>query len=113
MRQFPDLVKGLVVLANNSGLAGSARQLTTAHIPLPEAKRQDWKKYADFLFTSLLKQRDLGSEWNLNSKTNTKLNDYFYANELLVQCLKVAAVSDRQAVLNSLLLPPAQPASAA
>jgi len=49
----------------------------------------------------------LGHEWNFTDAEIDKLNAYFYANELLVQCLKVAAVTDRQAVLNGLLLPPA------
>jgi hypothetical protein len=65
-----------------------------------------WQQYADALFIILSDERNLGREWNFNDKEIAILNDYFYANELLVECLKVAAVSDRQSVLNKLLMPP-------
>lgn len=68
---------------------------------------QEWQQYADRLFALLRGQRDLGREWKFSDKDLYNLGNYFYGNDLLVQCLKVAAVTDRQAVLNNLLLPPA------
>jgi hypothetical protein len=73
---------------------------------VPGASGQGWQQCADVLFAMLRDQRDLGREWSFSREDVGKLNDYFYANELLVQCLKVAAVADRQAVLQGLLLPP-------
>ena len=35
-----------------------------------------------------------------------RMDDYFYANELLVRCLELAYVTDRQGVLEGLLRPP-------
>jgi hypothetical protein len=74
---------GIVALANAAGLTNITQQLTM-----------------------LCDERDLGREWNFSGVEINKLNDYLYAYELLVQCLKVAVVTDRQAVLDGLLLPP-------
>jgi hypothetical protein len=106
MQQYPSLVNDVALLANEAGLADLAQQLTTHSSPLPSASRQSWQQYAQTLLTILRDERDLVHEWNFRQNDLDKLNSYFYANELLVQCLKVAVVSDRQAVLNGLLLPP-------
>jgi len=47
----------------------------------------------------------IGRDQNKIGQLN-QLNAYLYANELLIQCLNVAVVSDRQAILNNLLAPP-------
>ena len=106
MQQLPSLVDCVAALASEAGLGGLAQQLIAQPSPLPSARWRSWQQYADALFVILRYERDLGLEWNFSDKENDKLNNYFYANELLVQCLKVAVVSDRQAVLNGLLLPP-------
>ncbi len=106
MQQFPNLVQGIAVLAHKAGLVSLMQALEAQPIPLPTAGTQDWQHYADLLLVMLRDQRGLGQEWNFSAHDEEKLNYYFYFNELLVQCLKVAAVTDRQAVLNSLLLPP-------
>lgn len=105
-QQLPGLIEGIAGLAGEAGLTNLAQRLAVQLCPLPSASTQDWQKCADELFSILRYERDLAREWSLNDKENAKLNDYFYANELLIQCLKVAAVTDRQAVLNGLLLPP-------
>ena len=50
--------------------------------------------------------RDIGHDWNLSPEQIWKLNDWIEANELLVQCLKLAVVSDRKGIAAGLLLPP-------
>ena len=67
---------------------------------------QEWQQYADAVLILLCDKRELEHEWNFHHEDVAKLDNYFYANELLVQCLKVAAVADRQAVLQGLLRPP-------
>jgi|GEM_PF-3579429 len=106
MQQFSDLVQGVVELADEAGLAGIAGRLRVMPIPAPNASWQDWQQYADALFAILRDERDLGHEWGFSRKEVETFNDYFYAKELLVQCLKVSVVSDRQAILAGLLSPP-------
>ena len=106
MQQFPTLIDDVAVLAAKAGLVNLTQQLSTQSIPLANSPEKDWQRYADILFTMLSKERDLGNEWVLSDDESDKLKSYLYANTLLVQCLKVAAVSDRQSMLHDLLLPP-------
>lgn len=105
-QEFPSLIQGVAELAHRGELAGLAQQLVTKSIPHPNVRARDWWQYAAVLSTILDHERNLGDEWTLSGEEIKTLNDYLYANELLVQCLKVAAISDRQAVLQKLLLPP-------
>lgn len=106
MQQLSGLVGEIVTYAVVAGLDDLTQQLAVHIIPLPGASAQEWHRYADALFAILHDLRALGHPWSLRPEDIDKLKDYFYANELLVQCLKVATVSDRQAILNGLLLPP-------
>ena len=42
----------------------------------------------------------------LSREEYNRVNDYFYANELLVRCLDLAYVTNRQEILDNLLRPP-------
>jgi hypothetical protein len=106
MQQLSALVDEIVTYVGVAGLDSLAQQLSIHIIPMPGASAQEWQQYADALFAILYDQRALGHPWSLQPEDIDKLKDYFYANDLLVQCLKVATVSDRQAILNKLLLPP-------
>lgn len=106
MGQYIRFVEGLSVLASEADLTSLAQQLATKPRQLLRTSQQDWHQYADALFNILRDERDLGREWNLSNKESNKLDHYFYTNELLVQCLNVAVVSDRQAALKGVLVPP-------
>ena len=105
-QQFLELIQGIVTLAGEAGLGETAQGLRASAIPGPTATQQAWQEYADTLFAILRDERDLGREWGFSREDVDRLNDYFYANELLIQCLNVAAVSDREGILQGLLLPP-------
>lgn len=89
--------------ANAPALAGTLAKL---RVPGSTARVSTWQKFADQLW-ALLQQRDLVHEWQFGEEQMKRLDDYFAANRLLVDCLKVAVVAERQAILHSLLLPPA------
>ena len=63
--------------------------------------------FTDGLRTVMREERDIGHDWQFNDKQWDKLNAYFTANKLLIDCLDLAYVSDRQAILDGLLAPPA------
>ena len=98
---YSRLIEDVMVSAKEANLI-----TITQSVPLPTASPQDWQGYADALF-AMLQQRDLVREWHFSDEQIEKLNRYLAANELLVQCLKVATVTDRQAILNGVLEPPA------
>jgi hypothetical protein len=50
--------------------------------------------------------RDIGHDWKFSEEQAERLAEYSEANRLLLECLKVAYVSDRGAIEDSLLLPP-------
>lgn len=79
-----------------------------AQLPVPhgKAKQAEWKVFATELQALLTRERDFDFERKLNGEQVDQLNGYFEANELLVQCLKLAVVSDREEVLTGLLKPP-------
>ncbi len=99
---FPELVE-MAVQANMPSVADRLRQLA---VPGEGTVGSVWQTFADQLFAIMQEERDLGKEWYLSVEQIDKLNTYFAANELLVKCLDLAYVSDRQAILNGLLAPP-------
>lgn len=106
MQEFPSLLQVVAGLADDAKLAALAQYLRAMPMSLPRVDGYSWQQYAVALFPILRDERALRCEWKFSNKEIYKLNDYFYANELLVQCLKVAAVSNRDEVLQKLLLPP-------
>ncbi len=62
-----------------------------------------WQAFADKLREIMQKHRDIGHEWNFTEEQIACLKDYFDANLLLVKCLDLAVVSDREGIKNSLL----------
>jgi hypothetical protein len=104
MSQFPNLIQGVATLADNAGLFALAQHLRSINIPLPSASWQSWQKYSDTLFAFLRNERDFDCKREFSQEEIIQLNNYFYGNELIVQCLNVAAISDRARILRSLLL---------
>lgn len=106
MNAYPQLTKGTTDLAQEARLTDVVQAIAAQPVPPPTATPQEWQRHADALF-AILQQHDLGQEWRFSTEQIKKLNRYLAANELLLQCLKVATVTDRQAILNGILEPPA------
>ena len=102
MTAYPELVDGVATLALQAGVGDLLSDLA---LPAINASIIEWQRVADKLYP-IMQQRDLIHDWQFTDEQIEQLNDYFYANELLVQCLNVAVVSDRQAILAGLLVPP-------
>jgi len=54
----------------------------------------------------MIEHRDIGHDWRFTDEQVTRLANYFYAVNLLVECLDLGHVSNRAAIENRLLLPP-------
>jgi len=106
LASYPTLLAGAVDLAQQAGRSDLAQQLSHLPVPVPTASAQGWQQFADRLWR-VLQTRGLAQDWQFTKEQSDKLRVYFAANELLVQCLKGAVVTDRQAILAGLLSPPA------
>ena len=99
---YPTLIDGITRLAQQAHVENVMTKLTR---PSVTANFAAWQQFADKLY-AIMQARGLVHDWQFTEEQLNQLNDYFYANELLVQCLNVAVVSDRQAILSGLLAPP-------
>jgi len=106
LASYPTLLTGAANLAQEAGILNLARQLSTLRVPALMTSLQGWQQFADRLWP-LLQARNLIQDWQLTEAQITVPRTYFAANELLVQCLRGAVVTDRQAILAGLLSPPA------
>lgn len=106
LNSYRDLPIRMIKLSEQLGIFNTYYELITSTIPSPDTNTQDWQKFADQI-KRLLRKRDLIYEQQFTDEEIEKLNAYFTANELLVQCLNVAVVPDREAILAGLLAPPA------
>lgn len=102
MATYPHLIEGLKELSMQTG---HDNYMTELVIPTPSASNDEWQQLTDRMH-AIMQARDLVPNWHFTSTLVEVLNSYLSANELLVQCLKVAVVSDRQAILNNLFAPP-------
>jgi hypothetical protein len=76
--------------------------------PIETTPKYAWQTFVNDLQLIMLTYRDLGHEWNLTAEQIKQISRYFEANLLLLECLKLAYVSDRQAIEDSLMLPPGE-----
>ena len=105
MNAYSILLNKVIQLANTCEDANVRDSLT--HLPVFgfNSRLSNWQIYAE-LFLKLLIQRDLVHDWHLNKAQIDRFKNYLVFSELLVSCLKVAVVSDRQAILAQVLAPP-------
>jgi hypothetical protein len=85
-------------------LADALEQL---EIPGEEIADDAWRSFINALQPLMQQHRDIGHEWQLSDKQVWRLGTYLEASKLLLDCLNLAVVSDRAAIENRLLLPPA------
>lgn len=105
MAAYATFRQDMITLAKEARLTVVAQTLATQPLPTVTTDPQTWQLYADALY-ALLQQRDLAWQWDFSDEQIETLERYFAANELLIQCPKVATVTDRQAIWHGLLEPP-------
>lgn len=68
------------------------------------------QKWAEQLRAAMIIYRDIGHDWQFSNEEKEKLNQYYEANKLLVDCLKIGNISReiREEVEYTLLLPIAE-----
>jgi hypothetical protein len=56
----------------------------------------------------MIQHRNIGHDWAFTDEQKKQLNEYEDATVLLSECLKVAQVSNRKKIEDSLLMPPGE-----
>jgi len=89
-----------------NSLPSLSQALQSLSVPNSQSKPEAWEKFANELRIIMQRERNIGHEWNLTKKQVDTLETYLRANLFMLECLKLAAVSDRKAIEDSVLLPP-------
>jgi predicted NACHT family NTPase len=100
---FPDYFKEVVNSSQQAGFPDLYQALKNLTVPNENDRQSAWQPFAKALREIMQKHRDIGHEWNLTEEQINCLERYFQANLLLVKCLKLAVVSDREGIERSLL----------
>ncbi len=85
-----------------------AHAIAKLPVPAVDAPPAAWRSYADVLQAILIEHRDIGHAWTLTFDQMERIETYLKTTHLLAECLTLAAVSDRQAIEATLLLPPGE-----
>ncbi len=75
-------------------------------LPTKDAPIEDWQRFAADLQLPLAIHQDVGHHWGLETAPLERLTEYLDISTRMLECLDLAAVADRDAIRNRLLLPP-------
>jgi hypothetical protein len=100
---FSDYFKKVVNLSQQFGSSDLHQALINLTVPNENDRQSAWPPFATILREVMQTQRNIGYEWDLTEKQHENLARYFESNRLLVECLKLAVVSDREGIEGSLL----------
>ncbi len=100
-----DAFPRLIDLLEEWGVPALAQRVAQLGPP-PVDDLPAWQAFADNLWQLLEQERGFLPPQKPTAKELQQVADYLYGSELLVQCLDLAYVEDREAVLARLLRPP-------
>lgn len=69
---------------------------------------KDWNLFVDDLRKIMKNQRNINHHWDMSNGNGARLVHYAKTADLFILCLKLASVSNQQALENSLFLPRAR-----
>jgi hypothetical protein len=77
-------------------------------VPTADSASEEFDTFADSLQSIMITHRNVGHDWDLTHEQIECLDHYCAATRLLVDCLYLTYVPDRQAIADTLLLPPGE-----
>ncbi len=104
--QFPRYYSQIISMSRSMDSSNLSQVLTKLFVPYISDGPSEWSLFATNLGTVMQNYRNISLDWNLTETQRECLSRYVAANELLVECLRLAVVTDKQAIEDSLLLPP-------
>ncbi len=105
---FIGLIRVTLKASEEMDLADLNKALRGLRVPKNNAPEAQWQDLAKELQAVMIRHRNIGYDWNLTDAQHERLDQYDTATILLAECLQLAAVSNRKAIEESLLLPPGE-----
>ena len=108
VRDYPSLEK----FCREMGAKNAAISLFRLALPYWKEWEDDdeiWRTLSNGLWRFLEDERGFLQQPEPDQEDYEQINGYFYANELLMRCLELAYVTNRQEILDNLLRPPGAP----
>lgn len=102
---FASYLRDIAALAQRTHIPALAEALSYLRVPLPYAPQADWDSFVNAM-KALLAHCNLYHDFVLSDAQIGKIADYFAATQLLVDCLNLARVSDREGIEARILQPP-------
>ena len=100
--QFMTLFKRLASISNLT-MPGFGSGISSLPFPGQQDGRGVWKRYEKRLQEIIMQYLKIGLPWKLLKDQSEQLTTYFKANLLLLNCLEIAYVSDREFILQKIL----------
>lgn len=100
-----EFMKRVIGLSEKTGQVSLQQALIGLSVPDQNATRKDREVFAQALSAIAEQERGL-IVWKLTQEELEQLANYLAGTELLVECLKLAYVTDRDAIIVQLLRPP-------
>lgn len=94
----------IIELAKKSELPLLAKKMEALKLS-EEPTEEELQIYAQKIETIMEKERNIRRDWRFPGEQESKLDAYLKATTLLVNCLKVAAVANREEILAQILRP--------
>jgi len=104
-RRLKDLLSKALSLSHETGYTECHQMITMLSFPSKEASNAEWKNFAEALY-KLLKVTGSLEAYRLTTQEAQKIRSYLETTRLLLDCLKVAYVSNRAAIEDRMLRPP-------
>jgi hypothetical protein len=82
------------------------KPLANLRVPDANATLNEWRLFNKTLSQIILQHWGLEEFWKLSDKQAGVLTKYLQASVLLLECIELTAISDREGIVNQLLLPP-------
>jgi hypothetical protein len=104
--RYPKMVDYFVFLRAQSKLISEKFSVALGNLSIPDSRAPLtlWKQFEQRLRFTIIQYCGIGSEFGeLSEEQIESLKNYFLANRLLTECLKVAYVSDRDKILDRIL----------
>jgi hypothetical protein len=100
-------IEGISADGEELGLTELTDELARLPVLQEQADEDAWRKWEAQLQDITIRYRNIGYDWNFTDEQRERLDQYEKATVLLAECVQLAAVSNRDEIINSLLLPPA------
>jgi hypothetical protein len=93
------------VINRCNSLTSLSQALRSLAVPDSQSEQSEWKVFTEELLLIMQRERNIRHKYLIMEQVEM-LNTYLQANLLMLEYLKLAAVSDRKAIEDSVLLPP-------